>query len=410
MNIIKKTGMAVFVLLMMGVMPAMAQNRTTTTARRTTTTTSKPAQTAVVTQPQLVDLGLPSGNLWADRNIGATSINNIGGFYAFGEVETKSTYTEQNYKGPEASVNIAGTEYDVATKKYGEGWQVPSEADFQELLDYCRAEFVMQGNNVLFKLTGENGKSIVLPFPSDYVFMRFKDYATSKQLCDNLDFVSNLKQAVADMKKQYPSYKTGLGFLMMSTCDHKLVSVKGVYVKDTKTGEESRQRYNKVENLDREGNSYYGFLVRAVFHPVKVNQPVAEPDIAVGDITLDEDASDEDAISSNGSSTNMRQIYEVAEQMPTFPGGDAALMDFLRNNVQYPQNAVENCVSGRVIVGFVVERDGSLTDVKVISRVDPSLDKEAIRVVLNMPKWNPGKQDGQRVRVRHQIPITFRLQ
>lgn len=102
MNIIQKTSVAAFLLLLMGVVPSMGQNRrTTTTARRTTTTkttttrSAKSTQPAVATKPKLVDLGLPSGNLWADRNIGATSVTNFGGYYAFGELETKSTYTEQ---------------------------------------------------------------------------------------------------------------------------------------------------------------------------------------------------------------------------------------------------------------------------------------------------------------------------
>lgn len=104
------------------------------------------------------------------------------------------------------------------------------------------------------------------------------------------------------------------------------------------------------------------------------------------------------------------KVFEIVEQMPMFPGGDAALMDYLRSNTHYPTVAAENGVQGRVVVGFVVERDGSITDVKVIRGVDPSLDKEATRVVKSMPKWNPGKQNGSAVRVKFQVPVTFRLQ
>ena len=104
------------------------------------------------------------------------------------------------------------------------------------------------------------------------------------------------------------------------------------------------------------------------------------------------------------------KIFTVVEQMPMYPGGDAALMGYLRDNIHYPTVAAENGVQGRVVVGFVVERDGSITDVKILRGVDPSLDREAMRVVKSMPRWNPGKQNGSAVRVKYQVPVSFRLQ
>ena len=103
-------------------------------------------------------------------------------------------------------------------------------------------------------------------------------------------------------------------------------------------------------------------------------------------------------------------VFDVVEQMPQFPGGDAALFEYLSTHIKYPTIAEENGVQGRVIVTFVVERDGSITDVKVVKSVDPSLDKEASRVVQGMPKWIPGKQNGAPVRVKYTVPVTFRLQ
>ncbi|MBR5635066.1 MAG: energy transducer TonB [Prevotella sp.] len=104
------------------------------------------------------------------------------------------------------------------------------------------------------------------------------------------------------------------------------------------------------------------------------------------------------------------KVFEVVEQMPSFPGGDAALMQYLSNNIKYPVVAQENGVQGRVVVSFVVEKDGSITDVKVVRSVDPSLDKEAQRVVKSMPKWIPGKQNGSAVRVKYNVPVSFKLQ
>jgi len=104
------------------------------------------------------------------------------------------------------------------------------------------------------------------------------------------------------------------------------------------------------------------------------------------------------------------KVFDVVEQMPSFPGGDAELMKYLNSHIKYPVVAEENGIQGRVIATFVVERDGSITDVKVIKSVDPSLDKEAIRVLKSMPKWIPGKQNGSTVRVKYTVPVTFRLQ
>ena len=104
------------------------------------------------------------------------------------------------------------------------------------------------------------------------------------------------------------------------------------------------------------------------------------------------------------------KVFDVVEQMPKFPGGDNALFEYLSKNIKYPVVAEENGIQGRVIVTFVVERDGSITDVKVAKSVDPSLDKEAMRVVKSMPHWIPGKQNGSAVRVKYTLPVTFRLQ
>ena len=128
------------------------------------------------------------------------------------------------------------------------------------------------------------------------------------------------------------------------------------------------------------------------------------------------------------------KVFDVVEQMPKFGSytykrfipdpkdpkkgtyvtktetGDAGLMAYLNTNVKYPAVAEENGIQGRVICTFVVERDGSITDVKVIRPIDPSLDKEAVRVLKSMPKWIPGKLKGEPVRVKYTLPVTFRLQ
>ena len=100
---------------------------------------------------------------------------------------------------------------------------------------------------------------------------------------------------------------------------------------------------------------------------------------------------------------------DVVEQMPYFPGGTNALFEYLEENIKYPEDCEEVCIQGRVVITFVVEKDGSISDAKVVKSVYPSLDEEALRVVSGMPKWCPGKQNGRSVRTKYTIPVTFRL-
>jgi protein TonB len=104
-------------------------------------------------------------------------------------------------------------------------------------------------------------------------------------------------------------------------------------------------------------------------------------------------------------------VFVVVESMPEFPGGQQALFKYLSENVKYPVIAQENGIQGRVICQFVVNKDGSIVDVEVVrSGGDPSLDKEAVRVIKTMPNWKPGKQRGKPVRVKYTVPVNFKLQ
>lgn len=124
-------------------------------------------------------------------------------------------------------------------------------------------------------------------------------------------------------------------------------------------------------------------------------------------VTDDESAQPATELSSSVAKDD--NIYDKVELMPLFPGGDQALFSYLAANLRYPAVAEENGVQGRVILSFIVETDGSLSGITVIKSVDPSLDKEAVRLVRNMPQWMPGKQNGKTVRVKYTIPVTFRL-
>lgn len=103
------------------------------------------------------------------------------------------------------------------------------------------------------------------------------------------------------------------------------------------------------------------------------------------------------------------EVYQIVEEMPEFPGGMQKLMEFISNNIQYPQVAREKGIQGRVFVSFIVEPDGSISNVKVLRGIGSGCDEEAVRVIKSMPKWEPGKQGGQAVRVNYQIPVNFNL-
>ena len=104
-----------------------------------------------------------------------------------------------------------------------------------------------------------------------------------------------------------------------------------------------------------------------------------------------------------------QKVFDVVEQMPEYPGGQAALFEYLSKNIKYPADAEKKKVEGKVFVTFVVDSDGKITDVSLLKKVFPSLDAEAIRVISAMPNWIPGKQKGQAVRVKYTVPIMFRL-
>ncbi|MFC2654064.1 MAG: energy transducer TonB [Segatella salivae] len=102
-------------------------------------------------------------------------------------------------------------------------------------------------------------------------------------------------------------------------------------------------------------------------------------------------------------------VFDVVEVMPQFPGGQIAMMKYIMENIKYPKQAMKEGIQGRVTVRFIVEKDGSISDVKPILSVHPLLNKEAVRVVKSMPKWTPGKHNGKPVRVRFNLPVMFKL-
>ncbi len=147
-------------------------------------------------------------------------------------------------------------------------------------------------------------------------------------------------------------------------------------------------------------------------------QVLSEPEIAtipelpaeeIQKITLPQDKKIKETMETHSKSVPDSVVFEVVEEMPDFPGGMKALMEYLSQNIKYPAEAHAKGIQGRVIVSFIVKKDGSISDIKVVRSVDPYLDKEAERVIAAMPAWKPGKQRGQAVNVRFTVPVAFRL-
>ena len=102
-------------------------------------------------------------------------------------------------------------------------------------------------------------------------------------------------------------------------------------------------------------------------------------------------------------------VYDVVEVMPQYPGGQTAMLKYIMENIKYPKQAMKEGIQGRVTVSFIVEKDGRVSNVRLLRSVQSALDKEAVRVVKSMPKWTPGKQNGKPVRVRFNLPVMFKL-
>ena len=143
---------------------------------------------------------------------------------------------------------------------------------------------------------------------------------------------------------------------------------------------------------------------------------IVEDDVEVEDIEINAEVDQTEVIEEyvpvevEEEDVQEQEIFQIVEEMPAYPGGDQKLMEYVAKNIKYPQIARETGIQGRVFVGFVVEPDGSVSNVKVLRGIGGGCDEEAMRVVKSMPKWKPGKQRGKAVRVSYMLPVNFKLQ
>ena len=143
---------------------------------------------------------------------------------------------------------------------------------------------------------------------------------------------------------------------------------------------------------------------------------IVEDDVEVEDIEINAEVDQQEVLEEyvpvevEEEEVQEQEIFQIVEEMPSYPGGEQKLMEYVAKNIKYPQIARETGIQGRVFVGFVVEPDGSVSNVKVLRGIGGGCDEEAVRVVKSMPKWKPGKQRGKAVRVSYMLPVNFKLQ
>ena len=179
-----------------------------------------------------------------------------------------------------------------------------------------------------------------------------------------------------------------------------------------------------VKRLER-GRLFWGSLLVAgvtialvlIFFPIRGCQsgtqvPATNPTVAVDSDSMDNSipvAAPQNPPLIDYPESNDNTIHDVVDQMPRYPGGDQKLKDYIKSHINYPEQAAELGIKGTVICQFVVEKDGSLSDIRIVRPIDPQLDREAIRVVKSMDKWLPGIQDHEKVRVKYTLPVKFEL-
>ena len=143
---------------------------------------------------------------------------------------------------------------------------------------------------------------------------------------------------------------------------------------------------------------------------------IVQDDVEVEDIEINAEVDQQEVIEEyvpvevEEEEVQEQEIFQIVEEMPAYPGGEQKLMEFIAKGIKYPQIARETGIQGRVFVGFVIEPDGSVSNVKVLRGIGGGCDEEAMRVVKGMPKWKPGKQRGKAVRVSYMLPVNFKLQ
>lgn len=323
-----------------------------------------------------VDMGLSV--YWGTCNIGADSPSDFGNFYAWGETEPKSDYLWENYKYGnsrkitkfiENHTKVLDYNGDVARIMNGEGWHIPTIGEWIELRTKCKWEWSYKNGVSGYKVTGPNGNYIFLPAAGYYYGEHgYKnkgiagEYWTSTMYSDNPTKAINFKMAKEEHKFYETSICCGLPIRPAFKVNYRYY-IDRMQKEYSSTSKEENKKNEDMESLTPSS---------------KKTGKVAESD-----------------------------PITVPEEMASFNGN---VNEWLSQHLKYPDKAAKNGIQGKVIVKFVVKKNGSVSQPSIIRSVDPYLDREALRCVKSMPKWKPGKEDGKPAEVWYSLPITFKLQ
>lgn len=186
--------------------------------------------------------------------------------------------------------------------------------------------------------------------------------------------------------------------------------IAGVTVLIVETGKPVKSAETDKDGKFVLGNPVVGSLVTFTVVNYSKGIRITKDMVAKGDVVKVAFEANRSEKEESEGTPDSNKAYDVVDEMPQFPGGPSALFEFISKNIQYPKEAEDANLQGRVIISFVVEKDGSVSNAKVVRPIDPLLDAEALRVVNSMPKWIPGKQNGEAFRVKYTIPVTFRVE
>lgn len=357
--------------------------------------------TGVIEEHGWVDLGLPSGLKWATCNMGSLNPSDFGEQYAWGEIATKSESSWMSYRfrsEGDSNKNVKFIKYntdsdhgfvdnkmqldfddDVAHASWGGEWRIPTAEDINELLENCTFKWGKLDGIRGCKATSRiNGNSVFFPALNSKAGWErnlgsyWSSTLSSSSSLDAYVFAfihskSHIVEVRPEEHKLYVSERFYLSYIR-PVMDHRLSSK--VPSKQNSEGD-IKPEIDKAHNVTKDDRK-----AKARNESVK-----------------------EEAIS-----------YQLVEKKPTFNGGDAnEFSKWVNAKLVYPEDAKENGVQGRVVLEFLVDTDGSVSDVKVVHGADESLNKEAVRVVSSSPKWKPGMQNDRAVRVVYTFPVVFQL-
>jgi len=336
------------------------------------------AQTDYSGDHECVDLGLSVK--WATCNLGADNPWDYGDYYPWGRIKMKGNagteYPSELYQINEHDRTIAGIPaLDAATANWGDCWRIPTVREFEELFEKCQFNVIVMHGHRGYNVTGPSGNSIFLPFSGECVLDE-APHGIDKYgvyLNSNFHLYSNEEIHVHMAFMDTASY--GMPKWSDSPDDELRYSVRPVL--------------GKYEDATIDD-------IFTIIDDTDDNDFIIVED---GNSTLGGETVKEESIP-----------FQLVEEKPIFQGGDAnQFSKWVNQRLVYPAEAKENGVQGRVTLKFIIEKDGSLVDVKVLRGIHPVLDNEAVRVVSMSPKWTPGRQRNRNVPVSYTFPVIFQL-